>query len=84
MQAKGSFNLENVSHVKEWMKMAYGSAVRNSDKNDLRKMIAKNPAYKGLLFPMKAVQGGYIPDYESRYLTEDIPVFSWCTRGLQK
>lgn len=77
-----SINLEIVMHAKEWMKMAYGSSFRNSDLNDLRNMIAKNPAYKGLLFPMKPVKGGYIPDFMSRYLTEDIPCIFLVYKGL--
>ena len=30
-------------------------------------------AFKGILSPMKAVDGGFIPDWDSRYFTEDFP-----------
>lgn len=30
-------------------------------------------AFQGLLSPMKEVQGGYVPDFGSRYFTEDFP-----------
>lgn len=30
-------------------------------------------AFKGIAAPMKAVDGGYIPDFHSRYFTEDFP-----------
>jgi len=31
------------------------------------------PAFKGIYSPMKKVEGGYVPDFNSRYFTEDIP-----------
>ena len=30
-------------------------------------------AFKGILSPMKEVEGGYVPDFQSRYFTEDFP-----------
>ena len=30
-------------------------------------------AFKGILSPMKQVEGGYVPDFQSRYFTEDFP-----------
>ena len=30
-------------------------------------------AFKGIKSPMKQVEGGYVPDFESRYFTEDFP-----------
>jgi hypothetical protein len=30
-------------------------------------------AFKGILSPMKQVEGGFIPDFNSRYFTEDFP-----------
>jgi hypothetical protein len=64
------------------MKSAYAASIKGTDLDDLHSMIAKNPAYRGLLFPMKAVQGGYVPDYTSRYLTEDIPCVFLVYKGL--
>ena len=31
------------------------------------------PAFQPILSPMKAVPGGYVPDFQSRYFTEDFP-----------
>ena len=31
------------------------------------------PAFKSILSPMKQVPGGYVPDFGSRYFTEDFP-----------
>jgi len=75
-------NLSEVTHAKDWMKSAYAASIKGTDLDDLHSMIAKNPAYLGLLFPMKAVQGGYVPDYTSRYLTEDIPCVFLVYKGL--
>lgn len=30
-------------------------------------------AFKGIVAPMKAVEGGFVPDFHSRYFTEDFP-----------
>lgn len=30
-------------------------------------------AFKGIKAPMRAVEGGYVPDFQSRYFTEDFP-----------
>jgi hypothetical protein len=30
-------------------------------------------AFKGIPAPMKAVEGCYVPDFQSRYFTEDFP-----------
>ena len=30
-------------------------------------------AFKGIMSPMKAVAGGFVPDFDSRYFTEDFP-----------
>jgi hypothetical protein len=75
-------NLSEVTHTKDWMKSAYAASMVGIDLNDLHSMIIKNPAYRDLLFPMKAVQGGYVPDYSSRYLTEDIPCVFLVYKGL--
>lgn len=78
-----SINLSDVIHVKEWVIRAYGESMPNIDPNDLRAMIAENPTYdENLLFPMKKVEGGYVPDFTSRYLTEDVPYVLLVHRGL--
>lgn len=38
----------------------------------LTRKINTIPAFKGILSPMKQVEQGWIPDFESRYFTEDI------------
>lgn len=77
-----AINLSEVTHAKDWMKSAYAAFIEETDLDDLHSMIAQNPAYHGLLFPMKTVPGGYVPDYTSRYLTEDIPCVFLVYKGL--
>lgn len=69
-----SIDLSSVGHVRDWFKQTYGRQIPNSDLNDLHAMITANPAYQNdLLFPMRMQQNGFVPDFHSRYLTEDVP-----------
>lgn len=43
------------------------------DAPSLTRKIKSIPAFAGLLAPMIEVDGGYIPDFASRYFTEDFP-----------
>ncbi|HHV84661.1 MAG TPA: NAD/NADP octopine/nopaline dehydrogenase [Petrimonas sp.] len=43
------------------------------DKHSLTEKIRSIPAFKGIKVPMQQFEGGYIPDFENRYFTEDIP-----------
>jgi hypothetical protein len=43
------------------------------DASSLTHKLRSIPAFKGILSPMKEVEGGFIPDFQSRYFTEDFP-----------
>lgn len=43
------------------------------DADSLCNKIASIPAFQNITSPMKEVEGGWIPDFESRYFTEDFP-----------
>lgn len=43
------------------------------DARSLTEKIRSIPAFEGILAPMKETEGGWIPDFESRYFTEDFP-----------
>ena len=45
----------------------------STDAVSLAKELRSIEAFKGILSPMKQVEGGYIPDFRSRYFTEDFP-----------
>lgn len=43
------------------------------DAQSLRDKISSIPAFQNIMSPMKEVEGGWIPDFDSRYFTEDFP-----------
>ena len=43
------------------------------DARSLSKKLRSIEAFKGILAPVKKVEGGYVPDFQSRYFTEDFP-----------
>ena len=45
----------------------------SSDASSLTRKLRSIQAFKGILAPMKAVEGGFVPDFSSRYFTEDFP-----------
>ena len=45
----------------------------SSDAASLTRKLRSIQAFKGILAPMKAVEGGFVPDFSSRYFTEDFP-----------
>lgn len=44
-----------------------------SNTSEFTKKIKSIPAFKGLIAPMKQNENGWIPDFSSRYFTEDFP-----------
>lgn len=73
-------DLEIVHHVTDWIIRAYEKHI--ADKSSLRAMFASLRAYEGLTCPMIEVEGGLIPDFTHRYLTEDIPFNFTPTKGI--
>lgn len=45
----------------------------STDAPSLTRKLRSIQAFKGILSPMKAVEGGYVPDFDSRYFKEDFP-----------
>ena len=45
----------------------------SSDANSLAFKLSSIQGFKGITSPMKQIDGGWIPDFESRYFTEDFP-----------
>lgn len=45
----------------------------STDVPSLTQKLRSIEAFKGIKAPMKAVEGGFVPDFESRYFTEDFP-----------
>ena len=45
----------------------------STDAASLTRKLRSIEAFKGLLSPMKKVEDGFVPDFQSRYFTEDFP-----------
>lgn len=45
----------------------------STDAASLTRKLQSIEAFKGILSPMRQVEGGYVPDFASRYFTEDFP-----------
>jgi len=58
-----------VPHIFEFLSWVYPEVKAKN----LVEIFASNDAYKGFRCPFKRVDGGWVPDFENRYFTEDIP-----------
>ncbi len=56
--------------------------VYTDDSPDLVTFFQTNPAYKGFHCPFKAIEGGWVPDFNNRYFTEDIPLGLCLYKGV--
>jgi hypothetical protein len=64
----------------EWLHRSYKKDIQ--DRSTLETSLASNRSYAGLKAPMKPVEGGLGPDFDSRYLVEDVPYGLVATRGI--
>ncbi len=73
-------DLSVVRHIFPWCLRAYEKYI--DDDSTLRTRFATNRAYRGLTCPMKEVEGGYLPDFTSRYVSEDVPYNLLAVKGV--
>jgi len=64
----------------EWLKRSYRTTI--ADSSTLQSSFSTNRSYAGLLAPMHKTEEGYIPDFQARYLSEDVPYNLLVTRGV--
>lgn len=62
--------------------LVYGDKI--ADPRSLRSSIATNSAYAGIRCPMVEIEGGYAPDWSSRFLSEDLPYGLMVLKGMAK
>merc|ERR1712032_1426299 len=67
----GTGKPSQVPHIKPYIESIYRGQI--NDTSTLSKCFNTNDGFKGFRCPMKAVDGGFIPDFANRYFTEDIP-----------
>lgn len=74
-------DLTNVLSLKEWLITSYKNSIE--DKSTLETCFVTNRAYQGLCAPMREVENGcFLPDFQSRYLTEDVPYGLVVTKAI--
>jgi hypothetical protein len=75
-----SLDLSAVRPLIEWLKLSYQENI--ADTSTLQSSFTTNSSYSGLLAPMQKTDDGYIPDFQARYLSEDVPYNLLVTRGI--
>ena len=76
-------DLSCLTHVRDWMLKSYGDDI--GDKTNLYTMLITNKGYRGLTHPTITVEtdeGQYLPLFEHRYFSEDLPCGLIVTRGI--
>lgn len=67
------FNLLKVLPVTEGYLPPVLEYYESYDANSLARKLSSIQGFKGITSPMKQVDGGWVPDFDSRYFTEDFP-----------
>ena len=82
IQKKNKYiDLSNVFHVEDWLINSYRDSIQ--DKRSLQSCLVTNEAYRGIYAPMREIGEGYfLPDFQSRYLTEDVPYGLVVTKAI--
>ncbi|MCO4763855.1 MAG: NAD/NADP octopine/nopaline dehydrogenase family protein [Myxococcales bacterium] len=70
----------HVRHVGDWLDWAYGTDI--SDRRSLHRKFVSNRSYAGLTCPVRQTDLGWRPDFQHRYLAEDVPCNLVALRGL--
>lgn len=74
------FDTSQVKTVFEWYMASYSQSI--TDASNLKNAMNTNSAYEGLCHPMKEAEGKYVPDFQFRYLSEDVPTGLCFTKGV--
>ncbi len=75
-----ALDLSAVRPLNEWLQRSYRTNI--VDGSTLQTSFATNSSYAGLLAPMHKTDEGFIPDFQARYLSEDVPYNLLVTRGV--
>lgn len=73
-------DLSAVRPLGDWLKRSYQANI--ADSSTLQSSFNTNHGYAGLLAPMHKIDGEFIPDFQARYLSEDVPFDLVVTRGI--
>jgi len=73
-------DLSAVLPLDDWLRRAYGANI--GDCSSLLNCFVTNSGYAGLRAPMRPSAAGLVPDFQARYLSEDVPYGLVVTRGI--
>lgn len=73
-------NLDHVLELKDWLIYSYENSI--ADKSTLQTCFVTNSAYQGLRAPVKKYDDYFLPDFQARYLTEDVPYGLVVTKAI--
>jgi hypothetical protein len=73
-------DLSAVRLVGDWLRRSYPKTIEDS--STLQSCFVTNRSYAGLLAPMYESEKGFAPDFQARYLSEDVPYGLLVTRGI--
>jgi len=73
-------DLSGVHPLGEWLLRSYRLSI--ADSTTLASSFSTNRSYAGLVAPMKRGNRGFVPDFQARYLSEDVPYNLLVTRGI--
>jgi hypothetical protein len=71
LMEKYSIALTGVKPLYKWLLDSYSNSIEDS--STLARAFSSNRSYRGLKIPVIEANDKYVPDFKSRYLTEDIP-----------
>ncbi|XP_052073705.1 opine dehydrogenase-like [Mytilus californianus] len=77
---KRDMDMSDVIHIHDWFKQRYYKQI--SDDSSVMTCMRTNQSYSQFVHPMNAVENGYVPDFEYRYMTEDIPFGLVVMKGI--
>ena len=75
-----SIDLNAVRPLDEWLCLSYADDIE--DTSSLQTYFVTNRSYAGLKVPVMRVNGDLVPDFQARYLSEDVPFALLATRGI--
>ena len=73
-------DLHAVRSLADWLCHSYADEIE--DTSSLQTYFVTNRSYAGLKVPTRAMNGGLVPDFQARYLSEDVPFALLATRGI--
>jgi hypothetical protein len=75
-----SIDLNSVRPLDEWLCLSYAEDIE--DTSSLQTYFVTNRSYAGLKVPVRRANGGMVPDFQARYLSEDVPFALLATKGI--